>query len=455
MNKHMKKIFLLIFLILPVLIFQPAGAQSSCDADPEGKSDAELERLLELCEEEIAEQQALLRVTQQQSANIQQGINELDQKIETSNLQIKKSQVKLEQLTHEIRSKNNRIEDLVSTMSTIRETISELLRETNEKNNQTIIETLLSSGDISEFFVDADSFEIVRNQLRVRFEELVEIQALTEEEREALAVKKDEEQGQKIVKEQERRNTENFKSERERVLSLTKNQEKTYEQIIAEKEAKKQRILSKILNIGGTEITFGEALQLIKPYESKLGVDAALVLAILTQESGINGVIGANVGRCTYNQSWNNDAGTVMSNSQKDAFLQITSELGLDPNTTPVSCPINQDGQYGGAQGPSQFMPNTWMGFRNRIANVVGVSHASPWVNEHAFVGTMLYMQDALERCQTAFTSTHDLWSCSGAKYYSGLASKGSRLIRHMNGYGATVANRALSFREDIDYLNL
>ena len=54
---------------------------------------------------------------------------------------------------------------------------------------------------------------------------------------------------------------------------------------------------------------FAEALKLVKVAERAIGVRSAFILSILTQESGIDGVIGQNIGRCFYNTAWNNLSG--------------------------------------------------------------------------------------------------------------------------------------------------
>ena len=107
--------------------------------------------------------------------------------------------------------------------------------------------------------------------------------------------------------------------------------------------------------------------------------------------------------------------------------------------------------------GPSQFMPNTWMGYRDAVGRIVGAT-ASPFEPQHAFVGTGLYLRDALDLCSTSFSETFKLRACTAAKYYAGLNTSGSRLLRHMNptwSYGYKVASRAAKFEEDIRILDL
>jgi hypothetical protein len=257
----------------------------------------------------------------------------------------------------------------------------------------------------------------------------------------------------------------NLKKEKQQILDVTKGQESAYKKIIAQKERAKNQIRNRLFRtVGGVELTFGEALKIIQPYESTVGVNSALVLAILTQESSINGLIGKNIGKCYYNQSARNSSNSVMSPSQTPSFLAIMSDLGMNANTTPVSCPIYQDGQYGGAMGPAQFMPKTWwdigaqVGYKSRVGSVINSVLPSPFENKDSFVGTALYLKDAQARCQTAFTRQWDVWACSAAKYYGGLALKGSTLSNYMyrsSGYGYQVAQRATQFASDINTLNL
>jgi flagellar motility protein MotE (MotC chaperone) len=329
------------------------------------------------------------------------------------------------------------------------------------------METLLSNESLSDFFVDIDNLSVLKEKLRVSLSGIRELKEKTKNIKMELEDKERNERGLKLIKEQEKRKTLSYKSEKEKLLNLNREEEKQYKKLIEEKKRIKNEIRTRIFRtVGGTEISFGDALALVQPYEEKIGVESALVLAVLFQESAVDGVIGRNLGKCTYNQKANNKSGTVMSNSQKQSFLAIIGELGMSPGKTPVSCPISRDGSYGGAMGPSQFMPNTWWdirtgyGYKKRVAKVLGVETPSPFVNLDAFVGTMLYLSDARGMCAgpKGFSNTFEIWSCTAAKYYSGLQSRGSKLSRHMKSkysYGYKVAKRAQAFQKDIDTLGM
>jgi hypothetical protein len=73
----------------------------------------------------------------------------------------------------------------------------------------------------------------------------------------------------------------------------------------------------------------------------------------------------------------------------QSAFLRITKKLGINPDGQPLSCPLASGG-WGGAMGPSQFIPATWESYENRIAAAVGASVANPWNPAHAVTATAL-----------------------------------------------------------------
>jgi len=457
-------------IFLAGVIFVHANSDITCTEDLDGKTDKELELALQKCEKEIEEQKNLLDNKQRESVTIERDIAILDYKIDKAQADIKAREIKIVKIGTEIDSKELEIIDFSVKTENMQASLAELMRKTDELETYSLVETLLSNESLSDFFVDVDNFGVLKKELRISLSEIRDLKERTEEAKYDLEDKERNERGLKIAKEQEKRKTANYKSDKENLLSMNREEEEEYKQTIAEKEKIKKDIRTRIFRtVGGLEISFGDALALVQPYEERIGVESALVLAVLFQESGANGVIGGNLGKCTYNQknSHGNDkyGWTVMSNSQKPSFIAIMKELGMDPDTKPVSCPIPSDGSYGGAMGPAQFMPNTWWdvrspgdetGYKKRIAKVLGIKTPSPFINLDAFVGTMLYLSDARYRCASAFSSTYDIWSCTSAKYYSGLYNTTANTLgAHMRGYGSSVANRALAFQKDIDTLGL
>ncbi len=236
----------------------------------------------------------------------------------------------------------------------------------------------------------------------------------------------------------QRQEVEEVKQEQDQLLAATKGQEAAYQTLLAQTEQTAAEIRARIFRLlGGGQMTFAEAYKFALFAEQRTGVRAALILAVLDRESAL----GRNVGQCTYHTAM---APGPPQSSRDDVtpFLQITKELGLDPETQVVSCPIVADGAYGGAMGPAQFIPTTWIAYKDRVAAITGSRPASPWRNLDAFVASGLYLKDA-------GAATNEL--AAAARYYCG----GNWQQRSVctNVYGAAVVRRAAEIQQDINIL--
>ncbi len=428
----------------------------SCDSIDENESQAMLQVRLRKCQEEIKEQGDLLSSKERESTNLERDLTILGYKINKNKLEIKARNISILNLDRDIDTKNQAIEDLGTRIDHLKDSIAELIKKTNEVESASLIEVVLTSKNFSDFYQDLGAFDFLESSIGKTLSSIRQTKSSEEKHKRELKDKQDTERFLKSIQEIDKRKQEVVEGEKNRIFKESKGQEKKYKEILLKKQSLVNEIKNRILKItGGQELVFSEALKLVRVSENAIGIRAAFVLSILTQESGMDGVIGRNLGRCVYNTPWNNLSGTVMSDSQKPAFIYIMQNLLRDPNTTPVSCPISRDGQYGGAMGPSQFMPKTWWdgttqtGYKNRVEKVTGSSFGSPFENLDAFTGTALYLSDALDGCESLYKTTSLRERCAAAKYYAG-----KNWRRHMNGYGARVAARANEFQKDIDLID-
>ena len=120
----------------------------------------------------------------------------------------------------------------------------------------------------------------------------------------------------------------------------------------------------------------------------------------------------------------------------------LLTRLGRDPLTTRVSCP--QSFGYGGAMGPSQFIPSTWVMYEGKVAQALGVTTADPWNPQHAIMGTALLLRDL-----GASAQTYDAEFQAAGRYYAGgnWATAG-------RGYATSVLGHATTFQANSDFLD-
>jgi len=241
---------------------------------------------------------------------------------------------------------------------------------------------------------------------------------------------------------------ETTRKETDYFLKLTEAQ---YQKYLQEKEATEKKaaeIRSRIFELIGVPKapTFGEAYEIAKMVERITGVRPAFLLAVLTQESNI----GKNVGQCYLKNPTTGDGVTsdgkpvskVMKPSRDvEPFLQITKELGRDPYNTPVSCPIPSVGGYGGAMGPAQFIPSTWMRYRDGVKEITGKA-ADPWDIKDAFLAAAVYLADYGAAKQTPDSE----WKAAMI-YFSGTTNTKYRF------YGDSVINITKQYAGDIEAL--
>lgn len=439
-HKNYKKLFFVLFFFLSIF-------PSISNALTKEEQEAIWREELAQTEADIAKWQSILSTTKQGTASLQKDAAILNAKINEAKAFIKKRNIAIQQLGLDIEKKTATISELEAKIQKGRESLAQLLRKTNEIDSTSLPEVVLGNKNISDFFSDLDSFNTIKKSLRDLFIEIRETQNLTEKERAALDKKKDEETDTRLAMEAQKKQVEKNEAEKQYLIKVNKTQEKTYEQVLADRQKKAAEIRAKLFNLAGGSkaIPFGTALTYAESASAKTGVSPAFVLAILTQESSL----GANVGRCYLTDTTTGAGVTVSSgktwtNLMKPSrdiapFLEITGKLGLDPLKTVVSCPIPSAGGYGGAMGPAQFIPSTWQIFEDRLRDVLG-RDSNPWNAEDAFMASAMYLADL-----GAGTGTYSGEIKAACRYYGTGGSSCS--------YGKSVIKLKDSIQADIDYL--
>ena len=192
----------------------------------------------------------------------------------------------------------------------------------------------------------------------------------------------------KRLQEIEKKSIDSTKIIRAKLLKDTKGQELKYQELVKKSQKDIEAIKNQIGYLIQNGVSAEEAVKYGQLAAIGVGIRPAFLIAELEQESAL----GGNVGKC-YIVDTTSGATRRITNGQiykkgihptRDLalFLSITTELGKDPFQTPISC-----GQsWGGAMGPAQFIPSTWMGYKEGVTRVTGHNPANPWSIEDAFI---------------------------------------------------------------------
>jgi peptidoglycan hydrolase CwlO-like protein len=137
---------------------------------------------------------------------------------------------------------------------------------------------------------------------------------------------------------------------------------------LAEVNAKINKLRSELSNLLGGSVSAKDIMEAATFAAKVTGIRKDYLLGVLVVESNL----GRYTGGCTYKQS-------KMSGTRATYFKQIVKELGYNIDKVKVSCPPSGYKGTGGAMGVAQFMPDTWMAYKNSITSVTGSDPPDPW----------------------------------------------------------------------------
>lgn len=423
----------------------PTSAAAAPPGETPTQRQARLQAALDSVNAEIAADQKLLDSKQSEGVSIQRDIDILTLKIKQAELTIKANQIVLEQLKKDISGKTATIQTLSQKIDANKASLGDLVRKTDEFDQGSLTEFLFTDKKFSDFFSILDRYDQVKSALHDLYVDTTTAKAQTETEKKKLVDTQTAKAAAqaKIVK--SKADIQRDQAEQKRLLALNKQQQKDYKALIADRQAKAAAIKAALFNLRDTAaIPFGTAYQYALLAQQKTGIRPAFLLAILTQETNL----GKNVGTCNRPQDppekhWRN----IMSPSRDQGpYLQLAQDLGFDPDTQPLSCPLGGSG-WGGAMGPAQFIPSTWVLMKDRVAAATGDNPPNPWNAKDAFMASALYLTDlGAANGGTAAEKTAAL------KYYAGAAWQ----KRANQFYGTQVIAKAASIQANmIDPLNL
>src|SRR5258708_1787601 len=341
------------------------------------------------CQNELANIEAQLqdllnkqKEQQKQTGTLKGDVNFLNSQINALKAKIKARSLVIAQLKVSITEKVNKIGSLNDKISREHASLAQLLRNTNEFDNENILHLELSDNSISSFYSNLDSYAAIKQAIKDSVDVIRGIKIQTEAEKVSLEKKRNAETDAKVELENAQKKVAKTEADKKTLLAISKQKESEYQKLADEQRAKADKIRKALFNLAGIsqKIEFGTALQYARDAQSKTSIDPAFLLAILTQESNL----GSNVGKCYLSATdgpqagygVNTTTGRTYWNLMKPsrdipAFLEITSRLNLDPLHTVVSCPIAGVAGYGGAMGPAQFIPSTWKLFENRLHSLL------------------------------------------------------------------------------------
>ena len=453
-------ILIVVFLLISFNILAQENLEQICEWEkienkPSNLSDQEYEDLLKKCQEyyqDISEEiEKDINKTKAEKDTLQNKIYILKNTIKNLESEIYEGNIMIKDLGNQIYSTQVSIDQTNLQIDEIKNNLSNILQMQYENDQQSPTVILLKNETFTDFLNELMELERLSLRTRELLENIKNLKISLESQKNLMDGEKDDLEG--VVKIQTIKKQENTqtKKEQESVLKMTEAEYQKHLKDKQETEKKVAEITTRIFELAGIPEapTFGEALELAKYVEGILGIRPAFLLAIFKQESNI----GKNVGQC-YLKNPETGSGVGVNTGKTidrimkptrdvQPFLSITKELGRDPYNTRVSCPMSIG--YGGAMGPGQFIPSTWIIYRDRVKAITG-KPADPWNIRDAFIATGLYVSDYGAKKQT-----YDGEWRAAMIYFSGTSLRTS--YNYYGFYGDSVMAIAKQLQKDIDII--
>jgi len=455
----------LFFVFWCALIFMPELALADT-AQAVTERQQELQNQLNQLESQITIQQQLLDAAQSQHQTLQTQIDAFNAEIKKTQLQIQAINLTITQLNGDIGVHNQTLSTLSEQLAAEKESLAQILRQTQVFDDYSVINVALGSQGVSDFFRDLDAFTSIKSSLAKSFDQIQKTSSSTEAEKEALQARLAEQEQLRTIAQLAKQAVQAQEAQKQQLLAETKGVEANYQKIIAVTQKSAAQIRSELFTLRDTAaIPFGTALAYAQAAEKATGTRAAVTLGVLKQETNLGENLGTGMWRIDMNPT-----------RDQPVFSYITQALGLDPDKMPVSKKPSYG--WGGAMGPGQFIPSTWVcygGFANtntnsctpssgagssfwqgpwqysvnkdRVRTLLGASTISnPWDARTAIMATAMLMADNGAGKQTPAAER-----LAALRYFAGWANAGKSAYAF---YGDGVMEFAAEFQKNINQLN-
>lgn len=471
-------------LLLPVIFVSAVDFDLDSMCGSEGwktacntLSDSECQDLLNQCqtyfESKRKDVESDITKTSAEKNTLKNQITALTKKIKDLDYQIYQSNLSIKSLGFQIKDTEQSITETEKEIDSQKDKIGLILRAVAEEDDKSLVEVLIASKTISDFFDNLVYLETLSVKNQDLLDHFKNLDASLKGQQVSLAEEKGQTESILALQSVQKQESSSTKQQKDQLYTLTEAQYQAQLKQKAEIEAKAAEIEKKLIQITGLAEgqkapSFGEALEIAKTIGTSIGVRPSFLLAIISQESAI----GKNVGQCyvtnkeTGGGKYSN--GNLVSriiHPTRDLpiFLSIINASGRTMEKTPVSCWINDcvskyggsyfhckasvaaDGSiscarsgyvaygFGGAMGPAQFIPSTWDLYDDKVKAKTGKSVADPWNINDAFTAAALYLKDL------------------GGGKTSGEYSAASRYYGGSAAYAKSVSTRAWCIQEFTD----
>lgn len=317
-------------------------------------STSDIKDSIDSIEKKIEKEQSEKAKLEAQLAEIQNSVYSTQAQIDKARALVKESTESIERMEEEVVQMNKRIDFQT-------EILKNFIQEVYYNKKEPVISIALFKGDLARVFGRSESLLNMEDRILMMAQEIEDTKEKMKAEQEKIVEAK--EDHEKLIEDKVVQQYDLLADKSETQGDI---QEK--EATIGELQQKMNELKNDLNKLLGKSYDTGDVKDAIKFANKQTGVNKGFLFGMLSVESRL----GASVGGCYYKES-------RMNETRKAYFKNICDELDYNYKKMKVSCPPASYSGTGGAMGAAQFMSDTWMGYKSKIASATGHNPPDPW----------------------------------------------------------------------------
>ena len=359
---------------------------------------AERQRQIEELQKQIDEYQSQIDISRGQSRTLESEIKQLNTKINQIALEIKGLELSVNKTQLEIGETESKIIESGEAIERHKTALAQYIKIAHRNDQVTLAEVLFNNNSLSDFFNYLNDIQNTQDNLKTTIQNMRELKSELEDRQTALEEKRTDLKHLISIQAIQRKSLDVNKKDKDALLKETKGQESKFQELVKRSQRDIEKIREQLTFLQQHGITAEDAVRYAQLAAIRAGIRPAFLLAILEIESRL----GQNVGT----GNWKDDMyecyirlGTKYypnrksyylqrAETEKNAFFAIVGKLGLNSDSVKVSREPNYG--CGGAMGPAQFIPSTWLAYEEEVSRLTGHNPPNPWNIEDAFMASAI-----------------------------------------------------------------
>jgi peptidoglycan hydrolase CwlO-like protein len=391
-TKQYFKFFVFIFLVISIIIGGLVLISAPFFNVKAASNEESINQLRENLKEQIRQKQKEINKYQEKIQNNKEQAQTLQNQIDNLEDEISKVQAEIQQLDLNIKEHNleidqidEKVDSLETRINTNKKRLKEYIQTVAYNDKESLLEIVLKNENFSDFFDEFNALESVQGKIHATLEDIKSLKEETEEEKKELEKELTEMNKLKSFQMLQKRTVKNKQSQREQLLSSKENQNQEYSQEINEKKEEISSLRERLTLLDNYNLTEDQMIHDAIVAAGRTSMRPAFLLGVLEMESRLGQNVGSGNWEYDMYQCYKEKGWITYAEKLKNAFVGICNQLGIDPDSQPVSARPSAYSGCGGAMGIAQFMPTTWMGYKDEIMQNTDGDFPNPWKPEDAF----------------------------------------------------------------------